>query len=222
MSVPVAPLEPGWHRQDTEGVPATDGTTGGGSVTRLRRDARANQERVLAAAVSAVLREGRQVPMSKIAEEAGVGVGTLYRRYPTREALLAALSERSFAMVQALAEKAAGRPGPAIVALDEFLDGTIEHRDQLVLPLHGGPSTLTSEARSGRRGVHDALGRLLERGRGDGTVRADVTPLDVVVFGAMLAQPLSEAPGWLAAARRQKVIFLAGLAPLPPSLPGPR
>jgi AcrR family transcriptional regulator len=43
---------------------------------------------VLAAAVTAVLREGQQVPMAIIAAEAGVGIGTLYRRYPNREALL--------------------------------------------------------------------------------------------------------------------------------------
>ena len=56
---------------------ATEARGGG-----LRRDALANQERVLAAAVTAVLREGRQVPMATIAADAGVGVGTLYRRYP--------------------------------------------------------------------------------------------------------------------------------------------
>lgn len=219
MTVAGAPVELTWWNQqlDSDDVPAADGPG-----TRLRRDALANQERVLAAAVTAVLREGRQVPMATIAEEAGVGVGTLYRRYPTREALLAALTARSFAMVLTLAEQAAGRPGPAILGVEDFFDGTIEQRDQLVLPLHGGPSTLTSEAKSSQSGVHDAVGRLLERGRLDGTVRADVTPLDVVVFGAMLAQPLSQAPGWPEAARRQKVIFLAGLAPLPPNLPGPR
>ena len=62
----------------------------------LRRDALANQERVLAAAVATLLREGRQASMATIAAEAGVGVGTLYRRYPSREALLSALTERSF------------------------------------------------------------------------------------------------------------------------------
>ncbi len=183
------------------------------AAPRLRRDAMANRERVLAAAVTAVLREGRQVPMATIAEEAGVGVGTLYRRYSTREALLAALTERSFEMVRSLAVEAADRPGAAIAALDWFLDGTIAHRDQLVLPLHGGPSTLSATATATQAEVHAAVSRLLHRGRVDGTLRGDLTPRDVIVFGAMLAQPLSNTHGWEDTARRQKSLFLAGLSP---------
>lgn len=179
----------------------------------LRRDAVLNRERVLAAAVTAVLRQGRKVPMATIADEAGVGVGTLYRRYPTREALLTALTERSFEMVRVLAEEAAERPGAAMAALDWFLEGTIAHRDQLVLPLHGGPSTLSATAKAFQAEVHSAVTRLLHRGRIDGTLRGDLTPRDVVIFGAMLAQPLSNTPGWEDTARRQKSLFLAGLEP---------
>jgi AcrR family transcriptional regulator len=180
---------------------------------RLRRDALANQERVLAAAMTAMLREGRHVPMATIAEEAGVGVGTLYRRYPTREALLAALTERSFAMVWTLAEQAARRKEPARAALRWFLEGTIDHRNQLVLPLHGGPATLTATARQTQHEVHAAIGRLLQRGQQDRTIRADVTPHDIVIFGAMLAQPLPNAADWDSIARRQAEIFLSGLSP---------
>ena len=53
----------------------------------LRSDAAANRERILAAATIAVRRDGERVPMATIADEAGVGVGTLYRHYPTRSAL---------------------------------------------------------------------------------------------------------------------------------------
>jgi len=62
----------------------------GSEKRRVRSDAQANRERVLAAAVTAVLREGRQVPMGTIAAAAGVGIGTLYRHFPTREALVEA------------------------------------------------------------------------------------------------------------------------------------
>lgn len=178
----------------------------------LRRDALANRERVLAAAVTAVLREGRQVPMAKIAADAGVGVATLYRRYPTREALLDALTERSFLQVLAAAEQAAAREGTPITSLDWFLERTIEHRDQLVLPLHGGPSELSTASHLARARVHEALGRLLRRGHEDGSIRHDVSTRDVVTFGAMLAQPLSGTPDWGLTARRQKTIFLAGVA----------
>lgn len=183
----------------------------------LRRDALLNRERVLAAAVTAVLREGHRVPMATIAAEAGVGVATLYRRYPTREVLLAALTERSFHLVLIAAEEAAAREDTALASLGWFLERTIEHRDQLVLPLHGGPEALSAAGRQTQARVHAALGRLLRRGRDDGSIRGEVTTRDVVIFGAMLAQPLSNTRDWDSAARRQKDIFLTGVAAGPPA-----
>jgi AcrR family transcriptional regulator len=78
----------------------------GSEKRRVRSDAQANRERVLAAAVTAVLREDRHVPMGTIAADAGVGIGTLYRRYPNREALLKALTLRAFHLVLECAESA--------------------------------------------------------------------------------------------------------------------
>ncbi len=74
---------------------------------RLRSDAAANRERILAAATIAVRRDGEKVPMATIADDAGVGIGTLYRHYPTRPALLAALTLRSFKLVLQHARAAA-------------------------------------------------------------------------------------------------------------------
>ncbi len=183
-------------------------TTGGRA---LRRDALANRERVLAAAVTTMLRHGLQVPMATIAAEAGVGVGTLYRRYATREALLEALTERSFRLVLAVAQEAAEKGGSGLEGIGWFLDRTIDHRAQLVLPLHGGPGQLSPRAAAVRADVHSALALLLARGSADHTVRDDVTTGDVVIFGALLSQPLST--GWERLARRQKTLFLRGLAP---------
>ncbi len=187
------------------------------SARRLRRDALANQERVLAAAVTTMLRHGQNVPMATIAAEAGVGVATLYRRYATREALLEALTERSFRMVLEVALEAASHDGTGLHAVGWFLDRTLEHRAELVLPLHGGPTDLPAGTVAVRTAVHRALERLLVRGREDGSLRADVTAADIVVFGAMIAQPL--APGWEPAARRQTALFLRGLSP--PLVAGP-
>lgn len=148
--------------------------------------------------------------MSAIATEAGVGVGTLYRRYATREALLDALSERSFRMVLTAAQKAAEKDGSGLEAVGWFLDRSIEHRTELVLPLHDGPGDLSPATDAVRTEVHHAIGLLLARGRGDGSVRDDVTTGDVVIFGAMLAQPLTA--DWEPLARRQQALFLRGLA----------
>src|SRR3954462_8195482 len=85
---------------------------------RPRSDAAANRDRILAAATIAVRRDGERVPMATIAEEAGVGIGTLYRHYPTRPALLAALTVRSFDLVLQHARAAAQSDEPAPKALE--------------------------------------------------------------------------------------------------------
>lgn len=185
---------------------------------QLRRDALANQERVLAAAVTTMLRHGRQVPMATIAEEAGVGVGTLYRRYATREALLEALTERSFRLVLAAAQDAAERGGSGLDGIGRFIDRTVDHRAELVLPLHSGPGDLPPVTAAVQAEVHRTIALLLARGRADDSIRDDVTTSDVVIFGAMLAQPL--APAWSRLARRQKTLFLRGLAPVVVDPPG--
>lgn len=177
----------------------------------LRRDAAANRERVLAAAVSAIKRRGEKVPMADIAAEAGVGVGTLYRRYPTRAHLLDALSERSYRLVLQHARAAATSRGSARAALTRFLEQTIRARDELILPLHGGPVSHDDNIVALRTQISDLLEQLLARGRGDGTVRPDVTAIDIVLTGAMLAQPLPHTPNWDVLARRQAAIYISGL-----------
>jgi AcrR family transcriptional regulator len=192
----------------------------------MRRDALANQEKVLAAALRVFLREGRHVPMAEIAAEAGVGVGTLYRRYPNRDALLEALTHRSFRLLARLAETAETRPGDAISRLDWWWDRVIDKRDQLVLPLHGGPPITSDHVRAEQARLHASLQRLLDLGRREGRIRDDVDIRDVILFGAMLITPLSGTPEWDALARRQKAIHIDGLTVRPPhggdALAGPR
>lgn len=178
---------------------------------RLRRDAAANRERVLAAAVSAIKRNGEKVPMAEIAADAGVGVGTLYRRYATRAHLLDALSERSYRLVLQHAKAAASR-GSAAAALTRFFEQTISARDDLILPLHGGPVSVEKNIVALRTQISDLLEQVLARGRADGTIRPDVTAIDIIVTGAMLAQPLPHIPNWDHLARRQAAIYIAGLA----------
>ncbi|MDQ6671536.1 MAG: TetR/AcrR family transcriptional regulator [Chloroflexota bacterium] len=189
----------------------TTGVSGAGGRL-LRRDAAANRDRVLAAAAAAVRRQGAGVPLATIAADAGVGVGTLYRRYPSREALLAALTHRSFRLVLDAAHLAAESDATAIESLRRFLDQTIEHGADLVLPLHGGPVLLDEATLALRTEVRDTLEQVLRRGRHDGTIRPDVTAADIIIFGALLAQPLPQVSDWKRTARRQAGIYLDGLA----------
>ncbi|HEX2264429.1 MAG TPA: TetR/AcrR family transcriptional regulator [Pseudonocardiaceae bacterium] len=188
----------------------------------LRRDARANQDRVLAAAVTAVLREGRQVPMATIAAEAGVGVATLYRRYPNREALLDALTHRAFELLLELARAAESREDTALACLSWWWDRVIDQRDQLVLPLGGGPPVTSAQTLAVQSQLHNSLQRLLERGQRECSIRDDITTRDVVIFGAMLVAPLPGAGDWDRTARRQKEIYLDGLSPPATPIEKPR
>jgi AcrR family transcriptional regulator len=179
---------------------------------RLRSDAAANRERILDAATIAVRRDGEKVPMARIADEAGVGIGTLYRHYPTRPALLAALTLRSFQLVLQHARAAALSDDPAPTALEQFFERTIAARNQLILPLHGGPVIHDEKIVALRAEIRSLLEQVLARGRRDRTIRPDATPSDIIIAGAMLAQPLPNTADWDQLARRQARIFVAGLA----------
>lgn len=185
----------------------------------LRSDAAANRERVLAAAAVAVRRDGERVPMATIAEQAGVGIGTLYRHYPTRGALLSALSRRSWDLVLDHARTAACDDGPAADAIAQFFAQTIAARDDLILPLHGGPVSHDAETLALRARIRELIEQVLARGRRDGSVRADATATDIIITGAMLAQPLPHVTDWDRLARRQAEIYIAGLAPTRSSAP---
>jgi len=189
---------------------------------RLRSDAAANRERILAAATIAVRRDGERVPMATIADEAGVGIGTLYRHYPTRPALLAALTLRSFNLVLQHARAAAQIDEPAPAALEQFFEQTIAARNELILPLHGGPVIHDETIVALQTEIRNLLEQILARGRRDRTIRADASPIDIIITGAMLAQPLPHAPDWDQLARRQARIFVAGLAATDPPALGSR
>ncbi len=189
---------------------------------RLRSDAAANRERILAAATIAVRRDGERVPMATIADEAGVGIGTLYRHYPTRPALLADLTLRSFQLVLQNARAAALSDEPAPAALAQFFEQTIAERNDLILPLHGGPVVLDEKIVALRSEIRNLLEQVLARGRRDRTIRPDAMPIDIIITGAMLAQPLPHAADWDQLARRQARIFVAGLVATDSPLPGLR
>jgi AcrR family transcriptional regulator len=196
----------------------TDTRTEGRRVARpLRSDAAANRERILVAATIAVRREGERVPMAAIADEAGVGIGTLYRHYPTRPALLMALTLRSFHLVLEHARAAALSDESASTALAQFFEQTITARQDLILPLHGGPVIRDEKIVALQTGIRDLLEQVLVRGRRDGTIRPDVTAIDIIITGAMLAQPLPHAADWDQLARRQARIYVAGLTTTDPA-----
>ena len=181
------------------------------SAREPRSDAAQNRDALVQAATAAVHREGIRVRMTTVAEDAGVGVGTLYRHFATREELLNHLTRRSFDMVLANAKAAENSASTGSDALRQFIEAAIALRDQLVLPLHGGPPVTDQATLAVRDQVHRTIARLIDRGRRDGTINTDVSPRDIVALGAMLAQPRSHGPGWNATCKRILSTYLDGL-----------
>jgi AcrR family transcriptional regulator len=176
-----------------------------------RSDAARNHEALVRAATAAVHREGPHVSMATIAADAGVGIGTLYRHFRTREELLDFLAQRSFEQVLANAIAAERDGATGGDALRRFIEAAISQRNELVLPLHGGPPVTAGETLAVREQVHQAVQRIIDRGQADATIGPDVAPRDVVVLGAMLAQPRPPDRGWDATCRRLLATFIKGL-----------
>jgi AcrR family transcriptional regulator len=178
-----------------------------------RSDGVQNRQRVLDAATVAVARDGLKVPLAVVAEEAGVGIGTLYRHFPDRDALLAGVVLQSLRLVVDVLTAAAEESLTAVDALRAYFHRMISERDRLILPLRGGPPITGAEATALRARIGTTIDGLLRRGRDEGTIRPEIRSRDIVVMATMLAQPLPSIDDWDAAARRTAGIYLAGLAP---------
>jgi AcrR family transcriptional regulator len=145
----------------------------GGVERRQRRDAVANRARILAAATEVLREDGMGVDMRAIAAAAGVGIGTLYRHFPTREDLIHAVTGTDLASLAALPE------GPALTALREFslavMTDLARNKAMTDLLAAGAPS----EADVARCVAH--LTRLGQEAvdRADGTLAADVTASEI-------------------------------------------
>ncbi|MEU0568973.1 helix-turn-helix domain-containing protein [Nonomuraea sp. NPDC005983] len=153
----------------------------------LRADARRNRARVLEAAEAAFSAEGMAVPLDEIARRAGVGAGTVYRHFPTKEALFEAVIHDRFRRLaedaQALAETR--RPGQAFHA---FLARVVEQamlNKALCDALETAGSPVKPQGVEGD--IWDAFGALLAAAQRDGAVRADIDLFDLraVLSGAL-------------------------------------
>lgn len=148
----------------------------------LRADARRNRERLLEAAVRAFSQAGADVTLDAIAKDAGVGIGTLYRHFPTREALVEAAYRNELAKLCDAAGELLERlpPDEATRAwMDRFIEYLSTKRgmaDALRLVIAAG----TNPYAQSRDRLIAALTRLLSAGAAAGTVRADVDPADVL------------------------------------------
>jgi AcrR family transcriptional regulator len=195
------------------------------SGNALRADAARNRRLIVAAARDVLGERGLDAPLDEIARRAGVGNATLYRRFPTRRDLVAAVFADTLAEVVAAAARAVAAPDPwlafagHITFLCELQAGSRALADLLTARIEPAP-----ELEELRTRAYDGLDRIIGRAQRAGGLRADFRHEDVVLIlmanAGLLARAEEAAPG---AWRRQLGFVLDGLraAAATPTAPSP-
>ncbi len=155
-------------------------TTSSTGEKTLRRDAQRNRERIVSSARSLFARDGVEVSVDDITHVAGVGMGTLYRHFPTKEELIDAVLEDAFDDLVQLAEEAVAAKD-AWAGFAVFLEQALaQHaanrglKDVLASHQQG-----RDRAQAMRERIRPLLRQMIERAQGQGTLRADVTAEDI-------------------------------------------
>jgi AcrR family transcriptional regulator len=197
-------------------VQVPESATGPGAGTRpLRRDAERNRERILTAAAEVFTERGLDVSLDEIARHAGVGVGTVYRRFRTKEELIEALFMDRLDSVAVIAEQAFANPDPwsglvsFMEGMAELMAGNLGLRQMLMFATYGRDLVTVARERNA-----PLVERLVERAQAAGQLRGDLKQTDVVfiVFALTEAAQLAQAasPGiW----RRYLTLILDGMRP---------
>ena len=181
-------------------------------IRRVRADALRNRERLIEAATEIFGKGAPQASLEAVARHAGVGIGTLYRHFPTREALFEAVYRREVDQLGELAERLAQEAAP-VEALRRWLHANV----RLVATKRGMVETLQLVASGSTelkaysfQRLTEGLALLLARGVAAGDIRPDITAEDLLrtVIGIFYAD---SSTGWQTSALRIVDVFVDGL-----------
>jgi AcrR family transcriptional regulator len=179
-----------------------------------RTDAQRNRERIVEVAKEAFSRSGGNASLDDIAREAGVGAGTLYRHFPTRDALIEAVYRTEVEKLAA-AERKFAESMPPVEALRAWMLLFIDYiaAKQIIAPALnayvGGPSKLYETSRSQIQGAIDAL---INRAIKSGDIRKDIEPFDLL-RALIGVSNVATSPDWKQSARRLVDILISGSRP---------
>jgi AcrR family transcriptional regulator len=177
-----------------------------------RADAVRNRERVLEAAKEVFSQGGPEASLEAVARGAGVGIGTLYRHFPTREALYEAVYRREVEQLVELAKHLGATTAP-VEALRRWLRAGVEFMATkkgmaaaLAMAAHGSSELVAYSLDR----LSNAAGGLLQRAAAAGDIRADIDPEDLLrtLVGMCYAH---DRPGWQAKVLRLVDVFIDGL-----------
>lgn len=180
-----------------------------------RVDAQRNRERLLEVAADIFSAGGPNASLEAVAKSAGVGIGTLYRHFPTREALFEAVYRHEVDQLGELAERLAHEAAP-LEAVRQWVHANV----RLVATKKGMVSALALAAHRPTE-LHaysmdrltKALGSLLLRGAATNEIRKDITPEDLLRALVGMSYNVYDTPDWQNTAQRLVDIFVDGLRP---------
>jgi AcrR family transcriptional regulator len=180
-----------------------------------RTDALRNRERILEVAKEAFTRRGANASLDEIAKEAGVGAGTLYRHFPTRDALIEAVYHTEVQKLAA-AERKIAEAMPPVEALRTWMLLFVDYiaAKQIIAPVLntfvGGASKLYEGSRAP---IHGAIEALVKRAIKSGDIRKDLVPFDLLraVIGV---SSVATSPDWQQSAKRLVDILIMGSRPV--------
>jgi AcrR family transcriptional regulator len=183
-------------------------------LRKPRTDAQRNRERILEVAKQAFTRYGANASLDDVAKEAGVGAGTLYRHFPTRDALIEAVYRTEVEKLAAAEPKFAETMAP-IDALRAWMLLFIDYiaAKHIIAPVLntfvGGASKLYEGSRAQIQGAIDAL---VKRAIKSGDMRKDIEPFDLL-RALIGVSSVSSSPDWQQSAKRLVDILITGSQP---------
>jgi AcrR family transcriptional regulator len=185
------------------------------TARKPRTDALRNRERILEVAKAAFTRQGANASLEEIAKQAGVGTGTLYRHFPTRDALIEGVYRNEVEKLAAAASRFAEKMSP-IEALRAWMLLLVDHiaAKHIIAPalnsIVGGPSRLYEGSRSMIQG---AIDELVGRAKRSGDLRRDLDAFDLL-RALIGVSHVGSGADWQQSARRLVDILIAGSRPL--------
>jgi AcrR family transcriptional regulator len=184
------------------------------ALRKPRTDAQRNRERILEVAKQAFTRYGANTSLDDIAKEAGVGAGTLYRHFPTRDALIEAVYRTEVEKLAAAERKFAETMAP-IDALRAWMLLFVDYiaAKHIIAPalntFVGGASKLYESSRAQIQGAIEAL---VKRAIKSGDIRKDIEPFDLL-RALIGVSNVSSTPDWQQSAKRLVDILIMGSRP---------
>lgn len=200
----------------SQGTAESGGAAAPGVAPRaMRADARRNYERLLIEARTAFAEHGTDASLEDVARRAGVGIGTLYRHFPNRHALLSAVFEDAVSDLLSRARELSRAAEPC-AALVTWLREMVQHAGEYRGISRALMSVTTNDTSALSRcsdPIREAGGRLLARAQQEGRIREDVAIGDLLQLTHAIALAAEETPGDPEVADRLLMLTLRGLRP---------